>query len=142
MDIIIEDALLANAAKFDCKYIGAINGIKFSTGAPYGSSTYGEFEDFGDGYLFDPVTIKSTEKGMMGYSLSKFAMGSTNNITVEIRCYDINNKLIVKKIVNKVHVYSNKPTIVRGKLFTNSSQASFNVTVNSDWNPETENVNF
>jgi hypothetical protein len=34
LDIIIEDALLANAAKFDCKYIGAINGIKFSTGAP------------------------------------------------------------------------------------------------------------
>lgn len=145
VDIIIEDKLPANAAKFDCKYIGASNELLFSTGtAGNGGATYGyDTTIYNDNYLYSPILIKESEKGTSNYLLSKFAFGKSDKaFTVEIRCYDSANKLIAKKVVNNVAVYPNKRTVLKGKLFDNKSQVGFMVSVNDQWDTKTEEINF
>ena len=144
LEINIKDAIPANANKFDFRFYEAPNTFYLGSGTASERTNYGDEtdEDFGV-KMWHPVQIKDSEKGMTNYKVPPYIVfGSDKMFTVEIRCFDASNKLIAKKTVSNVQVFKNKRTILTGKLFDNNSQALFNVTVNSDWNLETENVTF
>ncbi|MDB5012965.1 MAG: hypothetical protein JWQ25_1167 [Daejeonella sp.] len=148
LDINIEDAIPANANKIDFRFDNAPTQFLLGSGVTSGGSWYGdrgdtlETNDYDDYTMWHAIQIKSSEKGMNNFLSSRVVFGSDRGFLVEIRCFDINNKIIARKYVQNVHVYANKRTLLTGKLFDNRQQAGFSVTVNSDWNPESEVVNF
>lgn len=138
LEVHILDAIPAEADKFEFRYVGAANGIKLSTMEPQGGTYY----DQNSLPPFPTVQIKPSEKGTTNYQYSKFLFGREQSVTVEIWCYDAAGKALASKIVTGVPMFKNKRTILKGKLFDNGSEASFNVSVNSEWDPNPVEVPF
>ena len=86
--------------------------------------------------------IKPSERGQLGYRYEKFLLNTTTPMKITISCYDIYRKLIAQKTVNSVRIHRNRRTILTGKLFDNRVESGFNVTLNSKWDEETEEIPF
>jgi len=145
LDIQITDAIPANADKFDFRFTNCPLEFAIGLGKASASADYGDPQDtldYQDDILFHPIQIKASEKGTINFLSSRVIFGSDWDITVEIRCFDANNKLIARKFVSNVRVYANKKTILKGKLFDNKLQAGFNVTVNSNWDGIGKEINY
>lgn len=80
---------------------------------------------------FEKVTA-TTDAGKTGFTLGNFILNTKDPLTVNIRAYDVDNKIIAEKKVTNVTCVKNKKTILTGKLFggTTPSSASFTVSVN------------
>lgn len=74
-------------------------------------------------------------------SMSSSYFGSENQLQVVIRAYDKNDALIKEKVVDGVHVYVNKKTVLSGKLFPAPSEVEIPITVDPDF-AETINQTF
>ncbi|MEX6686621.1 FimB/Mfa2 family fimbrial subunit [Danxiaibacter flavus] len=85
--------------------------------------------DFNPGFNSYPVNITSSY------------FGSNSNLQVVIRAYDKTRAIIKEKIVDGVHVYVNKKTVLSGKLFPTPSEVEIPITVDPDF-AETINQTF
>lgn len=153
LEVNILDAIPANADKFDFKIYKAATGIHLSSLNLTGYTNYGygdgngggegDTPEFPESTLWDPIKIKDSEKGVSNYQYSRFLYGRDDvPVTVKLRCFDAQGNIIVSKTVENVRIYKNKRTILTGRLFDNRSEASFNVSVNSAWDPNTVEVPF
>lgn len=85
------------------------------------------------------VIIFNTEKvvetaaiGTTNFTMGTFVLNTKDPLTINIRAYDVDNKIIAEKKVTNVTCVKNRKTILTGKLFegTTPSSASFTVSVN------------
>jgi hypothetical protein len=134
IEVQITDAIPANTAKITLSSTSA-SWIHFSS--PYERSTEVRTVE---------TILSSADIGKTDYKVSSFVIPlTTGSITsdVSIRAYNASGSLIADKIVKDVKVEKNKKTIMTGKLFTStSSTAGLSVTVNADWNIQTNNITF
>jgi len=147
LEINILDAIPANANKFEFRVYYAATHIKLATSDLLGDTHYAdeegeEFPEYAENFLFHPIQIKPSEKGMANYQYIKFLFGRSKPVIVKLRCVDASGKLIANKTVKNVLIYKNRRTILKGRLFDNRSEVSFNVSVNSEWDPQTVVVPF
>lgn len=141
LEVNILDAIPAVADQFEFRFVGAGSGITLSNMRLFGATYYDE----SDVPPFPLIQIKPSDKGKTNYQYTKFLFGGSTTpieVTVEIRCHDTNGHLMASKIVTGVPIYINKRTILKGKLFDTSPQVSFNVSVNSEWDPNALQVPF
>ncbi|MGV8878830.1 MAG: FimB/Mfa2 family fimbrial subunit [Sphingobacteriaceae bacterium] len=139
VEIVIQDIIPANASKFSFQFVNENEGYKFSDEKPIGE-TY-DFDEELEPYL--RTAIKASEVAQANYTFRKYIINTTTTLTVIINCYDASGALIATKTVNNVQCYKNKRTILKGKLFCAGDAAtSFAVTVNPEWNTQTDEISF
>lgn len=142
LDVNILDAIPEEADKFEFRFDRAPYGLTLNNMAYTGSTYY----DPADNPPFPLIQIKPSEKGTTNYQYTKFLFGGSAatpvNVIVEVRCLDKNGKVLASKKITEVPIFQNKRTILKGKLFDNSTEASFNVSVNAEWDPNTVEVPF
>jgi hypothetical protein len=149
LEVNILDAIPTNAAVFDVKIYKAATIISLGTSTFSGGTYYGEddyentINDFLTENVWQPIKITDSERGTTNYRYSRFLYGRDSvPITIVIRCFDAQMNLIAHKIVKNIRIYKNRRTILKGRLFDSRSEAAFNVSVNSEWDPNTVEVPF
>lgn len=138
LQIQITDAIPANAYRFEFKIYHAPHYILLNGPTVEGDTYYDDEEVTGENletYQFHPIDIKASEIGMINYQYTKFLYGRDTPVIVKLRCFDASGNIIATKKVTGVYIYKNKRTILKGKLFGNTSEAGFSVSVNDTWDP-------
>jgi hypothetical protein len=90
------------------------------------------------------IPITEEDKEEAGYEHCQYISNTNTPIQVVINCYDSDGNIIASQTVSNVPVDKNKKTILTGRLFnTNTSTpASFSISLNDEWNDETDNIEF
>lgn len=77
--------------------------------------------------------VGTTDVGATNFTLGSFVLNTIDPLTINIRAYDIDNKIIAEKKVTNITCSKNKKIILKGKLFdsaTTPKSSSFSITVN------------
>jgi hypothetical protein len=143
VEINIEDAIPANASYFTFLFDNEQDQFNFNTETSGGltNDVYLHDEDHITFPFSSPITPQQI--GQNNYKFNKYIINTSTPVSVIINCYDATNNIIATKTIANVQVYKNKRTLLTGKLFTpNIPESAFSVTVDEEWNTETDTVNF
>lgn len=137
VEINILDAIPANAYRFEFRFINAVNLFEFNTQTAHGNTYY---ED--PNFNYQPVQILPTQIGITNYRFKKYIFGSDQVCDVELRCFDSSGAIIASKTVTGVHIYRNRRTSLRGRLFDTGVPTGFSISVDTAWGADAPEVTF
>jgi hypothetical protein len=87
--------------------------------------------------------VASTDMGKANFTTGTFVLNTYNPLTINIKVYDVDNKIIAEKKVSNVTCIKNRKTILSGKLFDGIGPSSTSLTVSLNSNfTEPLNVTF
>ena len=132
----LEDVIPANAAYFRFFYNGETIGIMLND--------LSNFNPADDEEYAPKIPITEEDKEEAGYEHRQYISNTNTPIEVVINCYDADDNIIASKTVSNVPVDKNKKTILTGRLFSTgtTTPASFSISLNDEWDEETENIPF
>jgi len=122
LEVNIEDAIPVAASKMEITVTSESYNFLFSTGLPDSSFPF-----------IMSTTIPGAVKGTTNYKLDNILLNTYTPFTVKIVCYDAASKALATALVSNVTCEKNRKTILSGKLFGSSN--TFNITLNSAWDP-------
>jgi len=122
LEVNIEDAIPATASKMEITVTSESHQYYIST----------ELAHSFDPYVIT-TPIPNAIKGTTNYKLDNILLNTYTPFTVKIVCYDASSKALGTALVTNVTCEKNKKTILSGELFGSSN--TFNITLNSAWDP-------
>lgn len=87
--------------------------------------------------------VASTDAGKTNFTMGSFVLNTTSPLTINIKVYDVDNKIISGKKVTNISCQKNRKTILSGKLFDGigPSSSSFTISLNDTF-LEPANITF